>query len=713
MARVETLTSSATAPLGFEAPPAEINLKDPSLYFNRELSWIEFNRRVLEEAQDPRHPLLERVKFLAIFSSNLDEFFMIRVSGLKDQIAAGVVNVPPDGMTPLQQLQRIRSLVLPMMQEQRRVFYEEILPELAANGIRIQRYRDLDDADCDRLRAYFQNEILPVLTPLAFDPGRPFPHISNLSLNLAVIVRDDKGEEHFSRIKVPTSLPRLIPLEDGRRFVWLEDVIAGNLDTLFPGYEVVESYSFRVLRDADLEIQEDEAPDLLETIEQGLRLRQFGPVVRLGVEAAMPAHMVELLRENLQASEDDIYPLRPPLGMSSLWELARLNHPELRDPPFVPAVPPMLRDLKNSEDIFAAIRRQDILLHHPYDSFGPVLDFIKAAATDPDVLAIKQTLYRVGRNSPVVDALLEAQRNGKQVAVLVELKARFDEESNIGWARALEAEGVHVVYGLVGLKTHSKITLVVRKEPHGLRRYLHLATGNYNPVTAGIYTDLGLLTCDPDMGADATELFNTLTGYSTQTYYRSLVVAPRGMRERIEDLIEREIAHQRAGRGGRLIFKLNALVDDRLIRKLYQASQAGVQIDLIVRGICCLRPGVPGVSENIRVISIVGRFLEHSRIYYFENGGAAEVYLGSADLMPRNLDRRVEVIFPIKDPAIRAYIRGAILEAELHNNTSARVLQPDGTYVRRRPAPGEPAIDSQMWLLNHPSQGGHGVHFRL
>lgn len=713
MARVETLTSSATAPLGFEAPSAEINLKDPSLYFNRELSWIEFNRRVLEEAQDPRHPLLERVKFLAIFSSNLDEFFMIRVSGLKDQIAAGVVNVPPDGMTSLQQLQRIRSLVLPMMQEQRRVFYEEILPELAANGIRIQRYRDLDDADCDRLRAYFQSEILPVLTPLAFDPGRPFPHISNLSLNLAVIVRDDKGEEHFSRIKVPTSLPRLIPLEDGRRFVWLEDVIAGNLDTLFPGYEVVESYGFRVLRDADLEIQEDEAPDLLETIEQGLRLRQFGPVVHLGVEAAMPAHMVELLRENLQASEDDIYPLRPPLGMSSLWELARLNHPELRDPPFVPAVPSMLRDLKNPEDIFAAIRRQDILLHHPYDSFGPVLDFIKAAATDPDVLAIKQTLYRVGRNSPVVDALLEAQRNGKQVAVLVELKARFDEESNIGWARALEAEGVHVVYGLVGLKTHSKITLVVRKEPHGLRRYLHLATGNYNPVTAGVYTDLGLLTCDPDMGADATELFNTLTGYSTQTYYRSLVVAPRGMRERIEDLIEREIAHQRAGRGGRLIFKLNALVDDRLIRKLYQASQAGVQIDLIVRGICCLRPGVPGVSENIRVISIVGRFLEHSRIYYFENGGAAEVYLGSADLMPRNLDRRVEVIFPIKDPAIRAYIRGAILEAELHNNTSARVLQPDGTYVRRRPAPGEPAIDSQMWLLNHPSQGGHGVHFRL
>jgi polyphosphate kinase len=397
--------------------------------------------------------------------------------------------------------------------------------------------------------------------------------------------------------------------------------------------------------------------------------------------------------------------------MSSLWALARLNHPELRDAPFVPVVPAPLRDIKSTDDFFAAIRKQDILLHHPYDSFGPVLNFIKVAAADPDVLAIKQTLYRVGQNAPVVSALLDAQRNGKQVAVLVELKARFDEESNIGWARALEAEGVHVVYGLVGLKTHSKITLVVRKEPGGLRRYLHLATGNYNSVTAGIYTDLGLLTADPLMAADATELFNTLTGYSTQTYYRSLVVAPRGMRERVEDLIEREVEHQRTGRGGRMMFKMNALVDERLIRKLYRASQAGVQIDLSIRGICCLRPGLPGISENIRVISIVGRFLEHSRIYYFENGGDPEVYLGSADLMPRNLDRRVEVIFPIKDSAIRSYIRRAILEVELHNNTSARDLRPDGTYTRRRPAPGEPPVDSQAWLMAHPSQGGHGVLF--
>ena len=707
----QTLMAAET-PLAPDMTIPDIDLKDPALYFNRELSWIEFNRRVLEEVQDARHPLLERVKFLAIFSSNLDEFFMIRVSGLKDQIEAGVVNLPPDGMTPTQQLEQIRTIVLPMMHEQRRIFYEELLPLLEAAGIRIQRYSDLTDADCDWLRAYFQAEILPVLTPLGVDTGRPFPHISNLSLNLAVMVRSSKGEELFARVKVPPSLPRLLPIEDGRRFVWLEDVIAGNLDTLFPGNEVLEAHSFHVLRDADLEIQEDEAPDLLETIEEGLRQRQFGPIVRLVVDEAMSESMVNLLLQNLDASLDDVYRLRPPLGMGSLWSLARLNHPELHDTPFTPAVPPPLRDLKNIDDLFAAIRKQDILLHHPYDSFGPVLNFIKAAAADPNVLAIKQTLYRVGQNSPVVSALLDAQRNGKQVAVLVELKARFDEESNIGWARALETEGVHVVYGLIGLKTHSKITLVVRREPGGLRRYLHLATGNYNAVTAGIYTDLGLLTADPLMAADASELFNTLTGYSTQTYYRSLVVAPRGMRERIEDLIEREVEHQRAGRGGRLMFKMNALVDDRLIRKLYQASQAGVRIDLSIRGICCLRPGVPGISENIRVISIVGRFLEHSRIYYFENGGDPEVYLGSADLMPRNLDRRVEVIFPINDPAIRHYIRRAILEVELYNNTSARDLHPDGTYTRRRPAPGEPPVDSQAWLMAHPSQGGHGALFR-
>ncbi len=695
--------------------PAEdrpIDLHDPSLYFNRELSWLEFNRRVLEEAKDPRHPLLERAKFLAIFSTNLAEFYMIRVSGLKDQIAAGVVSTPPDGMTPAEQLAAIREQVIPMSLEQRRIFYDELIPALTAADIHVLHYHHLTAAEQDRLRETFMADMLPVLTPLAFDPGRPFPHISNLSLSLGLMVRRPNGDVRFARVKVPTSLPRLVPVEEGRRFVWLEEVIAANLGLLFPGHEIIEAYSFQVIRDTDMEIQEDEAPDLLETIERGLRQRQFGPVVRLTVDDAMPQEMVDLLVENLEASPDDVYQLKPPLDMSSLWALVSLPRPDLKDAPYVPATPPQLRDAKTSDEIFSAIRKQDILVHHPYDSFRSVLDFIAAAAVDPDVLAIKQTLYRVGRNAPVVRSLLEAERNGKQVAVLVELKARFDEESNIGWARALEAEGVHVVYGLLGLKTHSKVTLVVRREPEGLRRYLHLATGNYNAVTAGIYTDLGLFTCDPEMGADASELFNTLTGYSTQQFYRSLLVAPGSMRQRREDMIEREVAHAQAGRGGAIIAKMNSLVDDRLIRKLYRASQAGVQIDLIVRGICCLRPGVPGVSDNIRVISIVGRFLEHSRIYYFGNAGAPEAYLGSADLMPRNLDRRVEVLFPVKDPALVAYLRGAVLEVELRNNSRARVLQPDGSYVCRDRQADEPEIDSQDWRLAHPAQGGHGELFQ-
>jgi len=688
-----------------------VDLRDPYLYLNRELSWLEFNRRVLDEAHDTRHPLLERVKFLAIFSTNLAEFFMIRVSGLKDQLAAGVTGLLADGMHPAEQLAAIRERVLPMQHEQRRYYHEVIVPELAAAGIEVLHYGRLALEEQDRLRLYFIDEVLPVVTPLAFDPGRPFPHISNLSLNLAVSVSDPSGEQHFARIKVPTSLPRLVPVVPGQRFVWLEDVIAANLGLLFPGYEVIEAYSFQVIRDADMEIQEDEAPDLLETIEEGLRLRQFGPVVRLNVDHDMPESMMRLLMENLEVDPEDVYSLRPPLAMGSLWALAGLNRPDLKDPPLLPATPPQMRDLKTTEAIFAAIRSGDILFHHPYDSFKSVLDFINAAATDPNVLAIKQTLYRVGRNSPVVRSLLEAQRNGKQVAVLVELKARFDEESNIGWAKALEAAGVHVVYGLVGLKTHSKITLVVRKEDGGLRRYLHLATGNYNAVTAGIYTDLGVLTCDPDMGADATELFNTLTGYSTQQSYRSLLVAPGSMRERFEALIEREIEHAQAGRPAGMVFKMNSLVDERLIRRLYRASQAGVSVDMIVRGICCLRPGVPGVSDNVRVISIVGRFLEHSRIYHFENGGQPEVYLGSADLMPRNLDRRVEIIFPVNDPVLRTYLRYGLLAVELANNTRARELQQDGSYVCRNPRPGEPEVDSQAWLLAHPAQGGRGRLF--
>jgi len=695
-----------------------IDLRDPSLYFNRELSWIEFNRRVLEEALDRKHPLLERVKFLSIFSSNLDEFYMIRVSGLKDQVAAGVINTPPDGMLPSEQLEAIRAEVMPMMNEQRRYFHEEVKPELAANGIFLLRCDEIGPDACDNLRQYFNNEIQPVLTPLAFDPGRPFPHISNLSLNLAVTVRDQRGMTHFARVKVPSTMSRFISLEqagmpspDGIRLVWLEDVIASNLASLFPGYDVIEAYPFRVIRDTDMEIQEDEASDLLETIEQGLRQRQFGPVVLLAVDEAMPQYMVDILMANLEVRPDDVYPLAPPLGMSCLMEVWALNRPDLKDAPYVPAVPPMLHDVTTSAEMFATIRKQDILFHHPYDSFSPVLNFIRAAAVDPDVLAIKSTLYRVGSNAPVVKALLDAQRNGKQVAVLVELKARFDEESNIGWARALETEGVHIVYGLVGLKTHSKITLVVRREPGGLRRYLHLATGNYNAVTANIYTDLGLFTCDDELGMDATEFFNSLTGYSVQRHYRSLLVAPGTMRERVAALIEREIEHAHAGRPGQIVMKMNALVDDRLIRSLYRASQAGVQCDLIVRGICCLCPGVPGVSDNIRVISIVGRFLEHSRIYWFGNAGKPELYLGSADLMPRNLDRRVETLFPVKDPVIRDYVRNTILEVELHNNVRARDLHSDGCYTLRSPGDGEKPIESQIWLMNHPSLGGRGEPF--
>jgi polyphosphate kinase len=688
-----------------------IDFSDPSLYLNRELSWIEFNQRVLDEALDTRHPLLERVKFLSIFSSNLDEFFMIRVSGIKDQIAAGVINTPPDGMTPAQQLQEIRARVQPQLIAQRQCWHNEISPALDSAGIKIAAYDELLPATQEWLRGYFMAEVFPVLTPLAFDPGRPFPFISNLSLNLAVMVRDPLGERCFARLKVPSSLPRLVAIEEGRSYVWVEDVIKANLATLFPGHQVLEAYTFRVTRDADMEIQEDEASDLLETIELSLRQRQFGPVVRLQVDTAMPDQMVHLLADKLEAGPDDIYAMQAPLGLADVMLLLGIDRPDLKDTPFVPVVPPQLRDIKVVSDIFAVIRKGDILLHHPYDSFQPVLDFVNAAAVDPDVLAIKQTLYRVGPHAAVVNLLMEAQRLGKQVAVLVELKARFDEESNIGWARALEAEGVHVVYGLKGLKTHSKVTLVIRKEPGGLRRYLHLASGNYNAVTAGIYTDLGLLTCDAELCADATDLFNTLTGYSTQTHFRSLLVAPTTLRQRLEAMIDREIEHQLAGRPAHLILKTNALVDDRLIRALYRASQAGLRVDMIVRGICCLRPGLPGISENIHVISIVGRFLEHSRLYYFENGGQPEIYVGSADLMPRNLDRRVEILFPIKDPAIRSYLRYGLLEVELHNNTRARELLPNGRYICREPTPGEPLVDSQAWFLAHPAQSGRGAHF--
>jgi len=686
---------------------AEVSLGDPALYINRELSWCEFNRRVLEEARDPRRPLLERVKFLAIFAGNLDEFFMIRVSGLRRQIAAGRTDADPEG-APRETVEAIRQILLEQLAACSACWYRELLPALAEAGIRVLHYNELSAACMTQLREYFEREIFPVLTPLAFDPAHPFPHISNLSLNLAVVVEDPRYGERFARLKVPDTLPRFLPVtdSDGRQlFVWLEDVVAANLDLLFPGMRVQAAFPFRITRDADVEIEEDEAADLLETVEEFVEMRDFGSEVRLEVDQAMPERIRDILVSNLSLAPYLVYTLDLPVGMANLMELMKLDRPDLKDRPFVPALPPAFTI---EDSLFSVIARRDVLLYHPYDSFAPVVDFIREAARDPRVLAIKQTLYRVGANSPVVDALLEARHHDKQVAVLVELKARFDEENNIAWARALEQAGVHVVYGLLGLKTHCKLCLVVRRERDGIVRYVHLGTGNYNPITARVYADLGYFTADPAIGADATDLFNALTGYSRKEHYRKLLVAPRTMRQQLIARIEREIARQRKHGDGYLAFKMNALVDRDCIKALYRASRAGVKVDLQVRGICCLRPGVPGVSDNITVTSVVGRFLEHSRIYYFRNGGEAcpdgageEVLLGSADLMPRNLDGRVEVLFPVTDPALRESVIRDILAVHLRDSAQSRRLRPDGVYERLAPPPGEPPLDSQLWMVEH------------
>ena len=695
----------------------ELNLDDPKLYINRELSLLEFFRRVLEEAQNQANPLLERLKFLSIVSSNLDEFFMVRVAGLKQQIDANVVELSADGLTPAEQLAVVRKAALKLMVESRECMTKDLLPKLDEAGIHILDYRALNESQKQRVDEYFDEVVFPVLTPLAFDPGRPFPHISNLSLNLAILIRDKAGQELFARLKVPDTLPRLAPIKrssgsvrrDGtvpyhHYFVWLEQAIAAHLDRLFPGMEVVEAHPFRVTRDADIAIQELEAADLLETMQENVRMRRFASVVRVTINEAMPPHIRGILSENLEVDRNDIYTVNGPLGLSSLMSLYSIDRYDLKEAPFAPAVPLPLRIASYDDSVFAAIRREDILVHHPYDSFTPVVDFLKTAARDPDVLAIKQTLYRVGRNSPVVKTLLEASENGKQVAVLVELKARFDEESNIGWARMLESEGVHVVYGLLGLKTHSKIALVIRKEGERIRRYVHLATGNYNTVTAQLYTDLGFFTVDEEIGADATDLFNYLTGYSQKTDYRKLLVAPINLRQQMEALILREIEHHRKHHNGHLIFKMNALVDKPMIKLLYRASQAGVKVDLLVRGICCLRPGLPDVSENIRVISIVGRFLEHSRIYYFFNNGGEEVYLGSADLMPRNIDRRVEVLFPVENQRLIRHLRDEVLNIYLEDNMKARFLKSDGSYELPKRDSDVPPLSSQVWLLSHHPQ---------
>ncbi|MGD9002267.1 MAG: polyphosphate kinase 1 [Anaerolineae bacterium] len=691
-----------------------VDLKDPSLYVNRELSFLQFNHRVLEEALDESHPLLERIKFLAIVASNLDEFFMIRVSGLRRQLAAGALKAPPDGTTPAEQLAAIRRQLLPELAQQYDCWRQDLLPKLRNAGIQVLGYDQLKRKQRKLMRAYFREEIYPALTPLAFDPGHPFPHISNLSMNLAVVIDDPLHGQRFARLKVPNTFPRLlrIPSEEAadeyqslglaqamsNNFVWLEEVVCANLDMLFPGIEAEAAYPFRVTRDADPEIEEDEASDLLVAIEESVRKRYFGSAVRLEIDRTMPEHVRDILISNLGLAPYQVYTVDGPIGLADVMELMDVNRPDLKDKPFQPSVPP---PLSTEESIFSVIRRHNILLYHPYDSFDPVVRFVREAARDPEVLAIKQTLYRVGPDSPIVAALMDARENGKQVAVLVELKARFDEENNIVWARSLEEAGVHVVYGLVGLKTHAKICLVVRHERDGIRRYVHMATGNYNDVTARVYADLGYFTCDPDLGADLSDLFNALTGYSRKDEYRKLLVAPGRMQEQFIARIDREIEQHQKNGDGYIALKMNSLVDKHCIEALYRASQAGVKVDLQPRGICCLRPGVSGVSENIDVTSIVGRFLEHARIYYFHNGGHEEILTGSADLMPRNLYRRVETLFPVEDPALKIALRDQILKIHLKDNVKARRMLPDGSYQWVQPQDDEPEIDSQMWLIEH------------
>lgn len=690
------------------------HLDDPHLYVNRELGLLAFQWRVLEEARDSDNPLLERVRFLSIVGSNLDEFFMVRVAGLRAQMDAGILEFGPDRMSPSAQLTAIRREVKRLQDAASTCFETELKPLLAAEGIRILSWSELTAHQTAAARRHFSEIIFPVLTPLAFDLGRPFPHISNLSLNLAVSIRDQEGVEHFARVKIPHSLPALVPLAHPRKpaakrgarpkpetFVWLEDVIAANLGALFPGMEVVEAHPFHVIRDADIAIKELEAEDLLETMEEGVRQRKFGSVVRLEVNRQMPRSILNILMQNLEVDSSEVFRGNGLLGMSRVEAIAAMDRPELKYRPFTPAHPPEFRSPVD-EDLFTVIRRRDVLLHHPFQSFQPVVDFLRKAAHDPDVLAIKVVLYRVGRNSPVVEALLDAVEEGKQVAVLMELKARFDEESNIEWAKTLESAGCHVVYGLVGLKIHAKAAIVFRREGERIQPYVHLATGNYNVVTAHLYTDLGMFTSNATLAADTSHLFNFLTGYSAKRDYAKLLVAPANLRERFEALVRREIAlHKREG-GGHLIFKMNALVDPGIIRLLYQASQAGVRIDLLVRGICCLRPGIKGVSETIRVTSIVGRFLEHSRIFWFRNGGEQEVYLGSADMMPRNLNQRVELLFPVEDPELKKRIRGTILEAYLADTVKARVMAADGSYKRLRKAGASKGRNSQEALQENP-----------
>jgi polyphosphate kinase len=678
------------------------------LFFNRELSLLEFHRRVLEEGLDDTNPILERLKFLGIFSSNLDEFFMIRVSGLKEELEENVTELSPDGMTPEEQLHEIRRRVLQMVQQQTRCLTQEIIPALAAENIHVVSHDSLSESDRETLKTYFIDKVFPVLTPLAVDPSHPFPYISPLSLNLGLMVKAQEGrsaadpkQKHvprFVRIKVPPVVPRLIPVGKlASKFVLLEDLIEANIESLFPGMITGECHRFRVTRDADIEIREDEAEDLLRVIQQELRKRRFGTPVRLEVSSSMPQEMVSYLSESLGLAEDDVYVIDGPLGMQDLSSLADLNRPELKYQPFEPAIPEWL----GKRSLFDVINEEDILLHHPFDAYNTVTDFINEAVDDDDVVAIKICLYRTGPDSPIPPALIRAAEKGKQVTALIEIKARFDEEHNIEWAHKLDEAGVHVVYGLLGLKTHGKLTLVVRREGSSLKRYVHVASGNYNPTTSCFYTDVGMLTSDNEIGADATEMFNYLTGSSRQMDYRKLLVAPVNLKKKTSDLIDREIRHRQAGRPAQIVAKFNRLADKKLIEKLYEASNAGVKIDLIVRGVCMLRPGVEGLSENITVRNVIGRFLEHSRVFYFANGGDEEVYLGSADWMARNLKHRIEVVAPVSNPKLQHYLKNVLLAAYLRDNVKARELTPEGSYVKVAMDPGEKPFDSQQFFMNH------------
>jgi polyphosphate kinase len=690
-------------------PDSSVDLSDPQYYFNRELSWLGFNDRVLHEAIDPRTPFLERIKFIAIYSSNLDEFFMVRVSGLMEQVSAGVKTKTADGLGPAAVMNAIRAHLRPQLQKQHHFFQAELRPQLPQHGVHLLDYSEFNASQQAYLKDYFERQIFPVLTPLSVDPAHPFPRLSNLSLNLAVAVTNPETKiQKFARVKVPNNLPRFIGLPSelvDEETVWagttLEEIIAHHLIYLFPGMEISGHYLFRITRDADFPVREDESDDLLVAMEEEISKRRLeGFVCRLEIESAMPLELREGLMQELQVADEDIYELDGVLDLKDLFFFLSMPLPQLKDQPWSAVTPPRLKSVERGEEsMFSAIRKRDVLVHHPYESFSAsVQTFVEKAALDPHVLTIKMTLYRTSGDSPIVRSLIAAAENGKQVVALVEIKARFDEKNNIIWARKLEDAGVHVVYGVVGLKTHTKTTLVVRQEGDRIRRYVHIGTGNYNPKTSKLYTDLGLFSARDDLGADLTDLFNFLTGYSRQTNYRRMLVAPLTLRPGMLKLIEREVAHVKAGRPGRIIAKMNSLVDTEMIQALYRASQAGVEIDLIIRGICCLRPGVPGVSDRIHVTSIIGRFLEHARIFYFTNDGAEEIYIGSADWMPRNLDRRVEAVTPVLDADAIQDLKD-ILDIMLADNRYAWDLGEDGRFVQRQPGADEAVISTHDELM--------------